>query len=51
MKGWVLFFNANVACAFNQFIMDASLFDVPMGGVSFTWSNRCGTKMSKLDKF
>ena len=43
-------FNALVARAFNQFIIDSDLLDIPLGGVSFTWSNKEG-KRSKLDRF
>ncbi|GJU89922.1 hypothetical protein Tco_1302345 [Tanacetum coccineum] len=27
------------------------LVDLPLGGLSFTWMNKAGTKMSKLDRF
>ncbi|GJU13228.1 RNA-directed DNA polymerase, eukaryota, reverse transcriptase zinc-binding domain protein [Tanacetum coccineum] len=27
------------------------LFDIPLGGRKFTWMNKAGTKMSKLDRF
>ncbi|GKD04614.1 RNA-directed DNA polymerase, eukaryota, reverse transcriptase zinc-binding domain protein, partial [Tanacetum coccineum] len=36
---------------FNSFIDDAGLFDIPLGGRKFTWMNKAGTKMSKLDRF
>ncbi|GJY87219.1 RNA-directed DNA polymerase, eukaryota, partial [Tanacetum coccineum] len=44
-------FHEHVTCDFNQFIYDSALVDVPLGCFSFTWSNRLGTKMSKLDRF
>ncbi|GJX41629.1 RNA-directed DNA polymerase, eukaryota, partial [Tanacetum coccineum] len=44
-------FHEHTAHDFNQFIHDSNLVDVPLGGFSFTWSNRLGTKMSKLDRF
>nr|GFB05500.1 RNA-directed DNA polymerase, eukaryota, reverse transcriptase zinc-binding domain protein [Tanacetum cinerariifolium] len=36
---------------FNLFIDDTRLVDVPLGGPSYTWMNKAGTKMSKLDRF
>ncbi|GJU95114.1 RNA-directed DNA polymerase, eukaryota, reverse transcriptase zinc-binding domain protein, partial [Tanacetum coccineum] len=33
-------FHEHVARYFNQFIYDSALVDVPLGGFSFTWSNR-----------
>nr|GEY88882.1 putative RNA-directed DNA polymerase, eukaryota, reverse transcriptase zinc-binding domain protein [Tanacetum cinerariifolium] len=39
------------ATSFNDFIVDNSLIDIPLGGYSFTWTNKWGTKMSKLDRF
>ncbi|GJZ29665.1 RNA-directed DNA polymerase, eukaryota, reverse transcriptase zinc-binding domain protein [Tanacetum coccineum] len=36
---------------FNAFIHDASLIDLPMGGRRFTWMNKTGSKLSKLDRF
>ncbi|PWA76165.1 RNA-directed DNA polymerase, eukaryota [Artemisia annua] len=36
---------------FNSFIDDASLVDLPLGGRTYTWMNKAGTKMSKLDRF
>lgn len=44
-------FNKRVADFFNDFIKDADLVDVFLGGFSFTWSNRWAQKMSKLDHF
>lgn len=36
---------------FNNFIANASLFDVPLGGFSFTWPLKVVGKMIKLDIF
>ncbi|GKC59183.1 RNA-directed DNA polymerase, eukaryota, reverse transcriptase zinc-binding domain protein [Tanacetum coccineum] len=36
---------------FNSFIDDVGLLDLPLEGRSFTWMNKVGTKMSKLDRF
>ncbi|GJR46076.1 RNA-directed DNA polymerase, eukaryota, reverse transcriptase zinc-binding domain protein [Tanacetum coccineum] len=36
---------------FNTFINSTNLIDLPMGGHSFTWMNKQGTKLSKLDRF
>ncbi|GKB53733.1 RNA-directed DNA polymerase, eukaryota, partial [Tanacetum coccineum] len=36
---------------FNEFIANNSLIDVSLGGYNFTWTNKWGTKMSKLDRF
>ncbi|GKA87761.1 putative RNA-directed DNA polymerase, eukaryota, reverse transcriptase zinc-binding domain protein [Tanacetum coccineum] len=36
---------------FNDFITENSLIDIPLGGFNFTWTNKWGTKMSKLDRF
>ncbi|PWA90363.1 cytochrome P450 [Artemisia annua] len=36
---------------FNSFIDAAGLIEIPMGGRSFTWMNKAGTKLSKLDRF
>ncbi|GJT27403.1 putative reverse transcriptase domain-containing protein [Tanacetum coccineum] len=44
-------FVRNQAYIFNSFIDDADLFDIPLGGRKFTWMNKAGTKMSKLDLF
>ncbi|GJV30500.1 RNA-directed DNA polymerase, eukaryota, reverse transcriptase zinc-binding domain protein [Tanacetum coccineum] len=35
---------------YNNFIDNAGLLDLPLGGRSFTWMNKEGTKMSKLDR-
>ncbi|GJX36639.1 RNA-directed DNA polymerase, eukaryota, reverse transcriptase zinc-binding domain protein [Tanacetum coccineum] len=47
--GWV--FCDRQARFFNEFIADNSLIDIPLGGCNFTWTNKWGTKMSKLDHF
>nr|GEV23258.1 putative RNA-directed DNA polymerase, eukaryota [Tanacetum cinerariifolium] len=39
------------ANAFNSFITNAGLEEVPLGGISFTWCHKSATKMSKLDRF
>nr|GEU98378.1 RNA-directed DNA polymerase, eukaryota, reverse transcriptase zinc-binding domain protein [Tanacetum cinerariifolium] len=39
------------AQTFNSFIDDAGFIDLPLGGRSYTWMNKAGTKMSKLDRF
>ncbi|GJX89545.1 putative RNA-directed DNA polymerase, eukaryota, reverse transcriptase zinc-binding domain protein [Tanacetum coccineum] len=39
------------ALAFNNFIAQAGLHDFQMGGRRFTYFNRAGSKMSKLDRF
>ncbi|GJR32202.1 RNA-directed DNA polymerase, eukaryota [Tanacetum coccineum] len=44
-------FNTHGANAFNNFISKSDLFDLPMGGYSYTWSHKSATKMSKLDRF
>ncbi|GJT99100.1 RNA-directed DNA polymerase, eukaryota, reverse transcriptase zinc-binding domain protein [Tanacetum coccineum] len=36
---------------FNAFITDAGLLELPLGGRNFTWMNKAGSKMSKLDRF
>ncbi|GJT97900.1 RNA-directed DNA polymerase, eukaryota [Tanacetum coccineum] len=46
-----LVFNVQGADAFNLFISNASLEEVPLGGCSFTWCHKSATKMSKLDRF
>nr|GEU58908.1 RNA-directed DNA polymerase, eukaryota [Tanacetum cinerariifolium] len=35
---------------FNSFIDAAGLIEIPMGGRLFTWMNKPGTKLSKLDR-
>ncbi|PWA62328.1 RNA-directed DNA polymerase, eukaryota [Artemisia annua] len=44
-------FSRNEAQVFNTFINDASLIELPLGGRLFTWMNKVGTKLSKLDRF
>ncbi|XP_071741028.1 uncharacterized protein [Rutidosis leptorrhynchoides] len=44
-------FNPIGANPFNNFINNAGLIDIPMGGRRFTWMNKSGTKMSLLDRF
>ncbi|GJV11474.1 RNA-directed DNA polymerase, eukaryota, reverse transcriptase zinc-binding domain protein [Tanacetum coccineum] len=36
---------------FNNFVADYRLHEMTMGGKSFTWMNKLGIKMSKLDRF
>ncbi|GJY02841.1 RNA-directed DNA polymerase, eukaryota [Tanacetum coccineum] len=44
-------FNVQGDDAFNSFISNAGLEEVPLGGCSFTWCHKSATKMSKLDRF
>nr|GEW67386.1 RNA-directed DNA polymerase, eukaryota, reverse transcriptase zinc-binding domain protein [Tanacetum cinerariifolium] len=44
-------FNPSSANAFNQFISDGHLWEIPHGGHLFTRINRSGNKLSKLDRF
>nr|GEV98974.1 RNA-directed DNA polymerase, eukaryota [Tanacetum cinerariifolium] len=44
-------FNKHGEEAFNSFIVNAGLVDVPLGGCSFTWYHKSAKKMSKLDRF
>ncbi|GKC28240.1 RNA-directed DNA polymerase, eukaryota [Tanacetum coccineum] len=44
-------FNPLNAAEFNRFIANSHLFDIPLGGYSFTWSDKYASKMSKLDRF
>nr|GFB11226.1 RNA-directed DNA polymerase, eukaryota [Tanacetum cinerariifolium] len=44
-------FNVKGANAFNSFIIQAGLKEIPFGGCSFTWCHKSGSKMSKLDRF
>nr|GEU55309.1 RNA-directed DNA polymerase, eukaryota, reverse transcriptase zinc-binding domain protein [Tanacetum cinerariifolium] len=46
-----LVFNVQGANAFNSFIANAGLEEVPLGGSSFTWCHKSATKMNKLDRF
>ncbi|GJZ44938.1 hypothetical protein Tco_0592534 [Tanacetum coccineum] len=41
-------FNERQAKIFNEFITNASLIDIPLGGLNFTWTYKWGSKMSKL---
>ncbi|GJW94473.1 RNA-directed DNA polymerase, eukaryota, reverse transcriptase zinc-binding domain protein [Tanacetum coccineum] len=43
--------NSIEADYFNSFIDSTGLVDLPIGGRSFTWMNKAGTKLSKLDRF
>ena len=36
---------------FNEFIINSSLIDISLGGFKFTWTDKWGSKMSKLDRF
>ncbi|GJX55797.1 RNA-directed DNA polymerase, eukaryota, reverse transcriptase zinc-binding domain protein [Tanacetum coccineum] len=44
-------FSYGDATIFNSFTHDTGLIDLPMGGRHFTWVNKVGSKMSKLDRF
>ncbi|GJY99944.1 RNA-directed DNA polymerase, eukaryota, reverse transcriptase zinc-binding domain protein [Tanacetum coccineum] len=44
-------FNNIEADHFNSFIDATGLVDLPIGGCCFTWMNKAGTKLSKLDRF
>nr|GFA17322.1 RNA-directed DNA polymerase, eukaryota [Tanacetum cinerariifolium] len=44
-------FHAHDADAFNSFISNANLQEIPLGGCAFTWCHRSASKMSKLDRF
>ncbi|PWA70042.1 RNA-directed DNA polymerase, eukaryota [Artemisia annua] len=44
-------FSRDEADSFNTFISNSNLVDLPLGGRQFTWMNKAGTKMSKLDRF
>ncbi|GJX58573.1 RNA-directed DNA polymerase, eukaryota [Tanacetum coccineum] len=44
-------FNEKQTEVFNCFINNLNLFDVPLGGFRFTWTNKWASKMSKLDRF
>nr|GEW57794.1 RNA-directed DNA polymerase, eukaryota [Tanacetum cinerariifolium] len=45
------YFHSLNAAEFNMFITSSQLIDIPLGGYSFTWSNKHESKMSKLDWF
>lgn len=44
-------FHQNSTRIFNDFIEQANLTDIPLGGPHFTWSDKWGSKFSKLDRF
>nr|GEX53099.1 RNA-directed DNA polymerase, eukaryota [Tanacetum cinerariifolium] len=44
-------FHSLNATEFNRFIANYHLIDIPLGGYSFTWSDKHASKMSKLDWF
>ncbi|GJT00923.1 RNA-directed DNA polymerase, eukaryota, reverse transcriptase zinc-binding domain protein [Tanacetum coccineum] len=44
-------FSRSEAETFNTFINNACLIDLLMGGRLFTWMNKVGMKLSKLDRF
>ena len=44
-------FHASNAVEFNMFIANSHLNDIPLGGYSFTWSDKYANKMSKLGRF
>ncbi|KAL4591374.1 hypothetical protein LXL04_004335 [Taraxacum kok-saghyz] len=39
------------AAIFNNFISSIGFVDIPLGGYSFTWTDKVASKMSKLDRF
>ncbi|PWA36133.1 peptide chain release factor APG3, chloroplastic [Artemisia annua] len=45
------YFHSLNAAEFNMFIANSQLIDIPLGGYSFTWSDKHASKMSKLDRF
>ncbi|GJS66564.1 putative RNA-directed DNA polymerase, eukaryota, reverse transcriptase zinc-binding domain protein [Tanacetum coccineum] len=44
-------FSSHEADHFNVFIDSSCLIDLPIGGCYYTWMNKAGTKLSKLDRF
>nr|GEV49786.1 RNA-directed DNA polymerase, eukaryota [Tanacetum cinerariifolium] len=44
-------FNKRNSEFFNSFISNSSQFDILLGGFTFTWTDKWGSKMSKLDRF
>ncbi|GJV09703.1 RNA-directed DNA polymerase, eukaryota [Tanacetum coccineum] len=44
-------FKEKQADLFNEFISNAFLIDVPLDGFNYTWTDKWGSKMSKLDRF
>nr|GEY23276.1 hypothetical protein [Tanacetum cinerariifolium] len=43
-------FKEKQADIFNEFISNSDLIDIPLDGYNFTWSDKWGSKMSKLDR-
>lgn len=43
-------FHHNTDRIFNHFMEHAELIDIPLGNPRFTWSNKWGSKFSKLDR-
>nr|GEX33925.1 hypothetical protein [Tanacetum cinerariifolium] len=39
------------AAEFNAFIASSNLINIPLGGYSYTWTDKYASKMSKLDRF
>ena len=44
-------FSQHEADCFNSFIDSSGLVDLQIGGCYYTWMNKAGTKLSKLDHF
>ncbi|PWA80111.1 RNA-directed DNA polymerase, eukaryota, Reverse transcriptase zinc-binding domain protein [Artemisia annua] len=44
-------FSTSEAHVFNTFIVSSCLIEIPMGGRRFTWMNKEGSKLSRLDRF
>ncbi|GJU41859.1 RNA-directed DNA polymerase, eukaryota [Tanacetum coccineum] len=44
-------FNSHHASIFKEFLSNAEVVDVPLDGYMFTWWDRAGSKMSKIDRF
>ncbi|GJZ03951.1 RNA-directed DNA polymerase, eukaryota, reverse transcriptase zinc-binding domain protein [Tanacetum coccineum] len=44
-------FNRSEARVFKSFIADSRLIDLPLRGHLYTWMNKDGSKLSKLDRF
>ncbi|XP_071707982.1 uncharacterized protein [Rutidosis leptorrhynchoides] len=44
-------FSSQDAHVFNDFIDSNALYEVPLGGLKFTWRTKDGNKLSKLDRF
>nr|GEU56509.1 RNA-directed DNA polymerase, eukaryota [Tanacetum cinerariifolium] len=44
-------FHAHGADAFNNFLSNANLQEIPLGGCAFTWCHISASKTSKLDRF